>query len=283
MRLDDDGVVADVIGRPIDDGSLTEIGALTVDHDGSLHVTDSRTGNHFVFAGDGTLLRADVIAPTDFETRLVHKATITVDGRGDAYYNLGFTEVRRPTEYMHVSATGERLGFESLDLDSISETWLFQPGTRTRWVIGYKTVYLVNDGGDVVRTIERRPDNTWFGDVWGGAVAPDGSLAVAAFANTFSGGAICVYTAEGDPVSMCEVGPDSYWSMAFTGSEIILTGRRGILLVDIHSGLRRLHASAGDATVPLACVSADGRAVWIYDEGTLDLTRYRVAAEDQDQ
>jgi hypothetical protein len=52
------------------------------------------------------------------------------------------------------------------------------PGSQNRWVLGYRSVYLVDATGRVLRTLDTTAQGQTFGFVQAAAVAADGSIAL---------------------------------------------------------------------------------------------------------
>gem|GEM_PF-1501262 len=178
LRLGNDGVVAQALGQQPDDDSLGSILAMAVHPDGQIYAVNTRTAAVHVFSEAGELLRLFKPLPTDFPTD-PGLGSITVDGEGSVYYHTGsYSSQLSQDGYMGFLADGTRLGFKTLGLDVVSQTWLFKPGSLERWVLGYQEIWLLDAQGGVAANIDRRPDNDWLHRVNDGAVAPDGSLAV---------------------------------------------------------------------------------------------------------
>lgn len=223
LRLGPDGTVDNILGRGPDDGGLEEVRALAVDSRDRIHVVNGRSSAVHVFDREGTLLKTGLPLPTDFRTA-GGIGSITVDGDGAVYYHTGVDLTGDP-RYLKLSGNCERMGFETIGFDSITEQWLFQPGTTRRWVLGFESIGLFDAAGKLVKEILKRPNGEWIQRVDTGAVGPDGSLAVLvgqASAMWSGNDAICLYGPDGEPVRTIPLTKESsFEQIVFNGATVV--------------------------------------------------------------
>ncbi len=284
LRLDADGVVDRVLGPRPDEPGLDEIRAMCVDGAGRIYALDGRTSSVHVFDSGGALLRTCRPDPTDFATD-VGNGGIAVDGEGTlCFMTGGFVGGQRALGYLHFSSECRRIGFETLGIEKVVERWLFKPGSRERWVLGYRTIYLVDAERRVARTIERRPDGAWLERVHAGAVATDGSLAAISGGGDLgsAGSAVLnIYSADGEPVSSVAIGSMAiYARVAFNGTVVAISDPNGLILHDRNGAPARqaVLPGAGEQRWLETYFSPDGTELWLREVGskTAELQRYRL-------
>ncbi len=184
--------------------------------------------------------------------------------------------------YLRFLADGTRVGFERLGIDSISEDWLFKPGSQERWVLGDRAVHLVGADGRTLRTIKRRPNGHWLETVDKGAVAPDGALAVTSTPESSSEPMVLnIYAPNGDPLrTIAMSGDEPFVQLAFDGSTVIVAGGSALYFYDVAGGAPR------QAALPVESwwspyLSPDGSEVWVHDAESEALLRYRLPPRPQ--
>lgn len=280
LRLDGGGIVDRILGPRPDEIGLDEIRAMTVDREGRIYAVDGRTAAVHVFGTDGVLLRTCTPEPTDFASG-AGIGSITIDGEGGVYY-LTDSHANR-AGYLHFSQDCRRIGFEPLRIDRVREQWLFKPGTRERWVLGYRAIHLLDEHGDTLRSIERRPDGNWIEHVQEGAVGPDGSLALIASPDGrgMRGPAVVnVYRADGEPIRSIPLVAESIFArVAFNGSIVATTDSDAVYLYDLKGGRpRKASLPADDAPGGWWHVyfSPDGAELWLRGTTSKDIQRYRI-------
>jgi len=226
LRLDESGVVRQILGEAPDAPVLRRIAAAAVDQGGNIYLTEQRNGITHVFDANGKpvrLLRPD---PADFDD--ADGQGLDVAGDGAVYVGL-----------VKFSPTGERVGLRALPTgveapDSFFGRVRSHPHGPQFWVISNERATLVGDGDRVLRKIERRPDGNWLDRVEASAVGPHGELALASESTNVESGdrkAISVYGPDGEPrvTSMLPDFEESWprWeSIAFSG-RYVLTGPWG--------------------------------------------------------
>jgi hypothetical protein len=247
---------------------------VTVDAGGRIYAASQRTGAVHVFGPDGGRLRVCVPDKDDVPEGL-SLPQLTVSDAGDIY--LGLDGPGGAPRYLHFSAEGKRVGVETLGLDSIREGWYCQPGTDRRWVLGYEEVFLVDGGGEVLRTLSRRPDGRWLEMFEGAAVAPDGSLAVLS-----SGGegpsAVSLYGPRGEPVRTFALPPAAgrpILALAYDGRRVVVPGEKEIFLFDASGeALGRFAPPPDDGASWTPFLAKEGRELLLFNGRT---TLYRFA------
>lgn len=283
LRLNGKGVVDRALGDPPDSDAAGKIGALAVSLGGEIYVAASRGGVVRVFGPSGRLLRTLKARPTDFASD-EEIQRLTVDGNGDVYI-AGWDG-----PYLHINADGTRVGREQQALDDVKEQWAFQPGTRQRWVAGYKMVWLVDESGEPAREIRRQPDGRWIAHPRDMAVAPDGSLALTAndgmrpSGEDGGGNRLNFYTPAGEPVRTIPLPLDGIGvRVAFNGRRAVVAGDDGLLLADPQDGtLRRLTFGVARPGAERAywqpAFSPDGSELWLIDRNAGDgrIQRYAI-------
>lgn len=291
LRLDQNGTVDRILGTRHDANTLGRVAAFAVTAKGASYAVDDRTG--VVHAFDMSGMRTRVFRPAidDYDGRLWLPVLAIADS-GDVYVSRD----RRGDaglSYIHYSADGSRIGLESLAVDSITQTWIAQPGTSRRWVLGYDGIHLVDASGVVIRHIERDSEGRWLTQPRPAAAAPDGSLAVLfggpirqfIDGRSSSGyGTLALYSANGDPLrswpapagALPMPGAIAYDGrrLAFvvgadvgTGAAIAITDRSGTVISRftpdaIHPPQRVYFVDAGDS-----------QELWVFD-GKVTVTRY---------
>jgi hypothetical protein len=178
LQLDAGGVVSKVLGEPPDLGKLGEIAALSVTANGRIHAVDERTGAVHVFDERGIperVCRPDV---RDYQGKLF-LPSLTVSDSGDIFVSRRDLASNFRPDFLHYDPKCVRIGIESVAVEGVTQSWLSQPGTSNRWVVGYKSVYLIDARNSVLRRMDRTASNEWLQDLGPGATAPDGSVAIA--------------------------------------------------------------------------------------------------------
>lgn len=221
LQLTDKGEVDQIFGAKPAEGGLRKARYLTVGSDGRVYVVNERDGRIYVFDCDGnpiTILKPD---PKDFSVESPSDS-ISIAGDGEAYcQSRQYAGNRSRNGYVHFDSNGDRLGYESCSFDTITEEWLFQPGTHKKWMLGYETIALADEDGAIVKTIKKRPNGNWLERVGSGAVAPDGSLAVIASPEGWGmrgPATVNIYASDGKPI--CTLPREGRWipyQIAFNG------------------------------------------------------------------
>lgn len=281
LRLNNDGVVDLVLGRQPGDDSLEKVLALTIDHHQNIYAVNERTAAVHVFDKNGSLLRICHPNPDDWPTDS-GVGHITVDGEGNMYYNTG---TYKRHGFLRFTPACENLGLQRFRMGSVSEDWLFHPGSQRRWHIGYESIWLVDDEGDKLLEIERRPNNDWLEVTGHAAVAPNGALAVIAgpMGMVYHGPVTAnIYAADGAPINTIPLpGVSSIARVAFNGETIVIVDSGRIFLFDADgSNAREFKPAAEDeGEFWMPYFSADGRELWL--QGARDARLERFSMHDR--
>lgn len=283
LRLDEQGVVDRVIGRKPQDNALEKVRALTVDHEGRIYAVNARTAAVHMFEPDGTPLRICTPDPEDFATKGGGIGSITVDGEGTIYYRTDTMSMSGSASYLAISQTGERIGFQPLNIHEVRRQLLCMPASKGRWVLGYESVFVVDEDGDIAKQVQRRPDGSWLAGVQNGAVALDGSLAVIATPSGMMGGrgpaVMCTYQADGTPMGAFTLqGQSIFARVAFTASTIITADGDAVYLYDPDGGNpRKFHPPRQDGeNWWRPYLTPDGSELLLQNSGATTLLRYRM-------
>lgn len=220
LRMDDDGVVEHVLGRAPSIASLGAWAAITVASNGLIYVADEKTAAVHAFDRDGRRKLVAEPATSDYDEDLF-APTLTVSDDGEIFVT------HSETTLVQYTASGERVGLVSVELDEVSQKWYSQPGSRNRWILGYEDVYLVDAGGNVLRRIQRAANGRWLHDPGPAGVAPDGSIAIMSDAIVLHYGhaeppSVTLYSAAGDALTTWPVPPGvlAWADFAFDGAHL---------------------------------------------------------------
>jgi hypothetical protein len=265
-------------------GAMSEVRVLAAFvHSSCIYALSDLTNDLFQLDLSGARIRTFRPSPGDLEPKS-GLGRIAIDGEDSVWFHTG----RRPLVprgYLGFRANGERIALEHLGVDAITEDWIFLPGSRKRWVLGYGLLHVVGEDGRLERTIHKRPDGKWMQRVREGAVSPDGSLAVVVgpqgwippSGRTF----LCVYSPHGDPVRSIPLGDRSASSrVAFDGSTAVIadTNDGALYLYDLDGDDERpaKFDPPGPAKWWTPFFSPDGEELWLHESGSPVLLRYRL-------
>ena len=198
LRLNEEGIVEQVLGEAPDCAILRDINGVTIDQQGRIYLAQKRNGITHVFDADGRRIRLLRPAPTDFERSWCTRIEVASDGRVFI-------------DGLEFSPTGARVGFRKLppalgNSDRYDDRVCYQPHSRRYWYVSSQEVSLVDERNEVVRTIKRRPDGNWLDDIGSPVVAPDGSLALTTSSRQPGASwdeesvTICFYAPSGEPL-----------------------------------------------------------------------------------
>ena len=280
LRLADDGTVDLIIGPKPDSDSLDEIRAVTVDHTGRIYAVNGHTAAVHVFDSTGKQMRILRPDPTDFPTDC-GIGSITVAADGEVFCRpsaIGMGESR----YLKFDAAGKREGFQSSLSGEVCDEWFFRPDSRERVVLGYERAFLYDVGGNRTRTLERRADSLWLANPFDAAVAPNGTFAILARSHT--GGqspapSVTLFSAAGDAVKTLELPNGGILArVAACDSAVAVLDGPSLLFINREtdkSAILLLPTAAGKNSYLIPFFSPDAKELWIFDQSSRRLERYR--------
>jgi hypothetical protein len=173
-------------GASKDDRSLLAgVSAVGVDAIGRIFVVDASTGAEHVFDDSGRQLWAGTPSASIPAPSSHHVETIKITSSGEAWVvsrkSNGGSGSESKLEYVHYGQSGQPTAIKSITFEGRTvRHWLPQPEGRLRWMFTDEKFFLDTSGAPL-RAIAW-PGRAGFGDYLRSitAVAPDGSLAVAA-------------------------------------------------------------------------------------------------------
>lgn len=282
-RLDESGVVVEVIGDAPKSEDLSEVATMTLDANQNIYVLDSKTGAVHQYDERGARIRVYKPNPTDFTEQLSSYNQLAVAPSGDVYVERSGIADAKAGEYIHFSAIGERRGPKSFDFGEIHSNVYFQPNSTKHWRVGYQKIALVENDRDTVVTIERGVNDYWLSGLDKAAQAPDGSIAVMSHSGPFLMGEtmIHVFDREGNATRSFTL-PDNvmtYAGFSYDGTKFAFITSLG----DQQSGVVILRADGvPEFTFPLPLnvegylglfLNRDRNKVWVYSN-KLQIDRY---------
>lgn len=292
LRLDAHGKVDRVLGTRPDADALGNVAGFAVTKKGMSYAVDERTGAVHAFDAQGRRVRVYRPDIGDYDGRLSLPA-VTIADAGDVYVGRKRDGNRARPDYVHYSADGARVGIEALDVDNVTQSWIAQPGTSRRWVVGYDSVYLVDPVGKVVNRIERDAQRRWLLQPGPAAVAADGSLALisenvsvqAAELRRIEGyGTIALYAADGKPTGAWPAPAGTSDAIAYDGRRLAFvasaeTSAMGTTVVVTDLQGKVLSRFTPDPARPPRGVffvdRGEGEELWVFD-GKATLVRYAI-------
>lgn len=195
---------------------------------------------------------------------------MSVDGRGHLFVQ------RSPSasglgsrSFVEYDTEGRRVGTRELPGRRLG----FLPGSRAAWVGLYDEVVRLDEEGEEIARIRRRPDRTWLGVVEEMAVGPAGSLALL-------DGGLNLYGPEGEPRARLRVPTldprGSAFGLVHAGEWAAVGYDHGrVLLVRLEDGATRMFQprEEEDLLYEMA-VPPGGDELWLFDRESRRLTRY---------
>ena len=181
LQLDDHGRVVREVGDRYDPDHLENIADVTVNSNGWVFARDKRTHAIHVFDSAGRIDHVDKAMPGDNELLGSMKA----GDAGDVYVTTMHESPGQPPghQVIHYAADGKHTSIEPVISDHgerIGLSVIAQPGTGNHWLVQFDGIQLVDAHGKLLRRIDRNSDGDTLQISEGAAVAPDGSIAVAA-------------------------------------------------------------------------------------------------------
>lgn len=203
VRLNESGIVEQVLGDAPDAFQLLEPDNCSVDSFGRILIGDDRTGAVHVFDRSGKRTMV-CVPPLEHVEQGIDIETIAVSGDGAIHVGLG--DYGHPREYLAYGPSGTFLGIEELEGEI-----LFQSGRPSRWRLSGNVITLEGPDGNRLREIRRTPGNRWLRGTHPASAAPDGSLAL------ISDG-LHIFSASGEPLLSAPIGRIFVSELAFTGA-----------------------------------------------------------------
>lgn len=275
LRIDDDGIIDHAIGTIPTDDVLGDVAATVIANDGRVYVADARTAAVHVFDDTGKPLLVCRPLPDDHRGEL--DVELAVSELGDVWLQPN-SMADGNAKYVHFAPNCERLGIEQLALDTVSETWLPMRGSRNRWVMGHGQIYLIDAEGGVLATRERASDGRWLDNLGAGAVAGDGTLAVASgdLGSNETGRFVALFDADARPLGTLPSprGFEAWHPMAFDGQRLYFgwssdreSDPTAVTVTDLDGRpLYRLVPPSGRIIDAIGLVRRDGRdELWVFD------------------
>ena len=216
-RVSDAGIAEPFPGPSAANSRLDQIAAVTVDQRGHICAVDARTGAIHIFDQNGKRVRVCNPSPTDFP-EMYSGTHVAMAETGDVFLSNG-NAVAAPVKYLQFGPDGRRLGDKEFALDQAGEKWYSLPTDGRLLVMGLHAAFIVSGNGNVLKKVERRPDNSLLENVLGASVAADGSFAIASHESGRTGDFnVSLYSPEGEPVRMITMPAKCVPScFAFTG------------------------------------------------------------------
>ena len=219
MRLRADGVSDRILGTAPSTEKLGRIAAVTVNQQGRIYAMDDRTGAVHIYDDAGAWLgvcKPDVTDFTDkiWDAQVAVRSDGTVFARGDT------------TRFIQFGLDRHRLGVKRIDVDTVTQHWYPLPNGDHTLIVGYHDAYIVDGAGEVIRTIQRRPNRNWLEQPRGASIAADGSFAIITGGGYADGKPweVHLYTAAGEPIRTIEM-PNACLSSFFVYTGKVLVTR----------------------------------------------------------
>lgn len=237
LRLNEAGVVDQVLGEAPQANQLGDVSEMFVDRHGNFYLVSTRTTAVHVFDSAGKLLRVCTPLPSDFSTN-AHQVQVGVAADGEVFVWAESSGGK----FLRFGADGRRIGFVSESDAGPGDGWAFRPVGRERWASGYEAFYLVGGDGKTRRTIERRPDRNWLERPGRIAAAHDGGVVVVSTESRDFGKnpMLNAYTPAGDPLATIPLPCDGYtYSLTTNGTHAVCFHEKKWLLIDIAARIVR--------------------------------------------
>ncbi len=272
---------------------LGTVSALGVDVEGRIYVIDAATDAERVYDTTGRQLLAGAPAASPAAPYSGRVRPIMVTNRSDAWVLSSDKGRGSAPKYVHFGPSGQRIGVESIAFGCRTLCpWLPQPDGQLLWMFIDGKIVLANPSGAVTRTIAWPGRSGYIEYVrWTTAVAPDGSLAVAAVRDhpgiargldAWDWYAV-VYSPKGEKISewLLPFKLNQAPRIAFDGRHLAFivpldnaSGEETIVVVDMqgHPQFRTdVHPDGSNDRV-LLLARATGEELWVYGNGVI--TRY---------
>lgn len=275
LRLDRKGRVDRILGDPPDPDRLDEIRAFTVDGEGRMYAVADRTSSVHVFDRHGRPLRVLRPEPTDF----------SLDSPADyvAVAENGSVHVGNSFAGGHVvfSAQGRRLGPSSFLKDGMREL-RFAPRSNGPWAWGLDAITILNDTGQIVRRIERAPDNKWLRNIWTVALNGKGdALVLTEGMLSDRQSRVLTYNRDGEPVGMFDLPTDMAFELAVGDTHLFVSTAADTILMATLDGKTMVELKVPPPTRPRSgklILGPDRQEIWLLVSEQRTIYRYRLPA-----
>lgn len=239
MRLDDQGVVDRLLGKPFDSATLGDIDTLTMDAQGLMYALDRSTKTLHVLDNQGRTIRVCRPSPEDIKQVMLGDIAIAPDR---SIYCAGGIGNRDGVHYVHFAPDGTRLGTLAPDFDTITEKTRFFPD-GSRLAIGYKELRIIAADGTLRAQIQRAPDGSWFGANVEATVGTDGTIVAISGGGPFGsrgGSQVSIYDATGKPLrSFPNPGISSMMNFSLVGPWLVGPSVKSVTILDTRNGEAR--------------------------------------------
>ena len=272
---------------------LGTVSALGVDVEGRIYAIDAATDAERIYDTSGRQLLAGAPAASHPAPYRGKVRPIMVTNRGDAWVRNSHEGPGLAPKYVHFGSSGQRIGVESIAFGCRTFClWLPQPDGQLRWMFIGGNIVLADASDKALRTIAW-PGRSGYEDYlgWITAIAPDGSLAVAAVRDRPGitrrldawDWYVVLYSPKGEPITDWPF-PFKLFQVpriAFDGRHLAFivplnyaSGEETIVVTDTqgHPLFRADVDPDGSNDKVLLLARATGEELWIYGNGVI--TRY---------
>ncbi len=192
LRLGDDGRAVHMMEGVVQQDVLAHPSSFAVAPDGRIAVADHRTLVVHTYGPDGRRQLRCRPPSMDFK-ETEHVDHIALDPRGGLVASIRGS----PRRQLLFGTAGDFVRDLGNVWNAVTEERCYQPDGGC-WVIGFRELHLLDPAGRRRTVLTRRPDHGWLTQLNGGAVSPDGSLAVVTERNGERDW-LCVYAPDGSP------------------------------------------------------------------------------------
>lgn len=275
LRLDEKGIVDRVVGDAPNPDALGESSFMTMDQRGFAYLVSNRTKAVHVFDSAGTFRHVCAPLPGDATTEF-QLLSVAVDAGGEVFLSTA-------GGYLRFSNEGKRLGIVDADPPLGKDLQIRPDGQR--WHAAYKFIFLSASDGELLKTIDRRPDHGWFGAVSRLAASPSGALAAISTDAAVSLGnpRLNIFAQDGAPVATFPLPEECRFAdIAFSGTRAIVAHNDRWLVIDVARGETRRFAPAipPGATANWRCFVTDsGRTLALCEPNRRVVHRFRLPTE----
>ena len=272
LKLSDDGVVNSILGPSPNNDKLDKISGIAGDQKGNVYAADERTACIHVFDSQGNKLRVCKPAPSDFagNVQWPHLA-VANDGQ------LSFCQEQSlAAKTLLFDQEGRRKGMLDFKVDSISQQLNWLPGTSNLVVLGYESVFITTPAGEIITTINRRPDGQWISHPKTFAAHNDGSFAILSRpeSETPVPPVVTLFSREGKALTTFPV-RESYGQLrGFNGTHVSLGTDAEIHVYDVKGILVRSLPVADKTDRWDHFLTRDGKELWLLAFGSHTVRKY---------